>query len=116
MGISRVAFVRNRDGFEGICVRLAELSSLMDFLSDYLLHQLAGSTHFSKIDLASTYRQLKITPESRDLTTLVTHDGLFRFRRMFRPSICTSRFPEDDFNPQILQGRTWLYRRHHCLW
>ncbi|XP_064469773.1 uncharacterized protein K02A2.6-like [Ornithodoros turicata] len=45
-----------------------------------LLHQLSGATWFSKLDLASAYHQLELTPDSREITTFITQDGLFRFK------------------------------------
>lgn len=49
--------------------------------AEELLYQLAGATCFSKLDLASAYHQLGLTPESREIT-FITHDGLFRFERV----------------------------------
>ncbi len=46
---------------------------------DELLSKLCGATVFSTIDLESTYFQLPLHEESRDLTAFITHEGLFRF-------------------------------------
>lgn len=86
--ISPIVVVRKQDGRIRLCVDLREVNKaiIVDGFplphTEELLHQLAGATHFSKIDLASAYHQLELTPESRDLTTFVTHEGLFRFRRV----------------------------------
>nr|XP_050035701.1 uncharacterized protein K02A2.6-like [Dermacentor andersoni] len=47
-----------------------------------LLHALNGACCFSKVDLASAYYQVVLHPESRDLTALITHEGLFRLKRV----------------------------------
>nr|XP_055067930.1 uncharacterized protein K02A2.6-like [Misgurnus anguillicaudatus] len=47
-----------------------------------LLAELRGATVFSTIDLASAYHQVPLHPESRDLTAFITHDGLFRYKRV----------------------------------
>jgi hypothetical protein len=47
-----------------------------------LTSQLAGSTVFSKIDLRWGYLQVMLADDSRDLTAFVTHEGLYRFKRL----------------------------------
>ncbi|XP_064482914.1 uncharacterized protein K02A2.6-like [Ornithodoros turicata] len=47
-----------------------------------LLNSLAGARYFSKLDLTSAYHQVELSPESRSLTTFITHEGLFRFKRV----------------------------------
>ena len=47
-----------------------------------LTSDLNGAKIFSKIDLTSSYHQLKLTTESRSITTLNTHVGLFRYKRL----------------------------------
>ena len=41
-----------------------------------------GSTKFSKIDLKWAFHQIELHPDSRDITTFVTHKGLFRYKRL----------------------------------
>ena len=43
-------------------------------------HALNGAICFSKIDLKNAYHQLELHPDSRDITTFVTHKGLRRKR------------------------------------
>ena len=43
---------------------------------------LNGATVFSKLDLAQAYHQLELSPSSRQITTLTTHIGLFRCKRL----------------------------------
>jgi len=44
--------------------------------------ELSGSQYFSKFDFCKGYWQVRMRPQDRDLTTFVTHRGLFRFRVM----------------------------------
>ncbi len=41
-----------------------------------------GNKVFSKLDLNWGYHQLELTPESRGITTFVTHCGLYRYKRL----------------------------------
>ena len=43
---------------------------------------LANGTFFSKIDLAHAYQQIPLDEESKDLTTINTEKGLFRYNRL----------------------------------
>lgn len=47
-----------------------------------LLHDLNGSTVFSKIDLKWGFHQILLCEESRHITTFVTHRGLYRYKRL----------------------------------
>ena len=49
---------------------------------DEILHELNGSCIFSKLDLKWGFHQLELAEESRDITTFVTHAGLFRYKRL----------------------------------
>ena len=49
---------------------------------DEVLEELNGSTIFSKLDLRWGFHQVELHEDSRDITTFVTHDGLFRYRRL----------------------------------
>ena len=41
-----------------------------------------GSKVFSKLDRKWEYHQLELSPESREITTFATLDGLFRYKRL----------------------------------
>lgn len=41
-----------------------------------------GSKLFSKLDIKQAFHQLKIHEESRNLTTITTHVGLYRYKRL----------------------------------
>ena len=49
---------------------------------DEITQGMNGSCVFSKLDLKWGYHQLKLTPASRDITTFVTHYGLYRYKRL----------------------------------
>ena len=49
---------------------------------DELIHDLSGSTVYSKLDLRFGYHQLELDPSSRYITTFSTHAGLFRYKRL----------------------------------
>jgi len=44
-----------------------------------LLYNINGSTVFSKVDVKMAYHQVALDESSRDITTFVTHRGLFRY-------------------------------------
>ena len=46
------------------------------------LHDLNGSTVFSKIDLKWDFHQILLSEDSRHITTFVTHRGLYRYKRL----------------------------------
>lgn len=86
--VSPIVVVKKKDGIIRLCVDLREPNKAVvpDCFplphTEELLNALAGATTFSKLDLASAYHQVALHPESRDLTAFITHDGLFRFKRV----------------------------------
>ena len=49
---------------------------------DYLFATQAGGKQFSKIDLTNAYQQMNLDEQSRDLVTINTHRGLYRYTRL----------------------------------
>lgn len=47
--------------------------------------KLYGSKYFTKLDLSNAFYHLELSNESRDLTTFLTDDGMYRFRGKLRP-------------------------------
>ena len=47
-----------------------------------LFQEMNQSKIFSKLDVKWAYHQIELDPESRDITTFVTHEGLFRYKRL----------------------------------
>ena len=67
------------------------------------LHELSGCTVFTKLDLRMGYHQIELAPESREITTFVTDEGLFRFKRlMFGISSASEMF--QYIIRQVLEG------------
>ena len=50
---------------------------------DDLLHEMNGAVMFSKLDLPQSFHQIELDVNSRDITTFITHKGLFRYKRLF---------------------------------
>ncbi len=70
---------------------------------DEVIHDLTGATVFSKLDLHQAYHQVELNPESRYLTTFVTHKGLRRYTRlMYGLSSASEIFQE--IIEQVLAG------------
>ena len=49
---------------------------------DEILYNMNGAEVFSKLDLKYGYHQIELDDESRDITTFVTHKGLYRYKRL----------------------------------
>ena len=47
-----------------------------------VLQDMNSSTVFSKLDINLAYHQIELAPNSRDITTFVTHKGLYRYKRL----------------------------------
>ena len=60
---------------------------------DEMCNKLAHGKKFSRLDLSHAYTQLELDPGSKDLTTINTHCGLFRYKRLcFGISACPAIF------------------------
>ena len=49
---------------------------------DEVLESLNGSTVFSKLDLRWGSHQIELEPNSRDITSFATDDGIFRYKQL----------------------------------
>ncbi|XP_018497473.1 uncharacterized protein K02A2.6-like, partial [Galendromus occidentalis] len=47
-----------------------------------IMSEFSGSKVFSQLDLADTYLQLRLDEESQPYTTISTHRGLFKYKRL----------------------------------
>ncbi|XP_061195212.1 uncharacterized protein K02A2.6-like [Saccostrea echinata] len=70
---------------------------------DEILHEMNGSTVFSKLDVTWAYHQIELKPESREITTFVTHKGLFRYKRLMFGISCAPEMYQKVMQ-QVLQG------------
>ncbi|XP_033641983.1 uncharacterized protein K02A2.6-like [Asterias rubens] len=49
---------------------------------DEILYNMNGSEVFSKLDMKYGYHQIELEEDSREITTFVTHKGLYRYTRL----------------------------------
>ncbi|PAA93146.1 hypothetical protein BOX15_Mlig023152g1 [Macrostomum lignano] len=47
-----------------------------------IFSEIAGMSHFSKLDLSDAYLQIELDEDSREVTTIATPLGLFRYKRL----------------------------------
>ncbi|KAL0149455.1 hypothetical protein M9458_055243 [Cirrhinus mrigala] len=86
--VSPIVVPRKKDGGIRLCVDLREPNKAVVVDSFPLPHMekmfanLCGATVFSTLDLQSAYHQVALHEDSRNLTAFITHDGLFRFKRV----------------------------------
>lgn len=78
---------------------------------DDVLYQLNGSTIFSKLDLKWGFHQIELEEQSRNITTFVTHKGLYRYKRlMFGISSAPELYQHTI--QQVLAGCEGAYNIH----
>lgn len=64
---------------------------------DDLFATLAGGKWFSKLDLAHAYQQVLLEDESKELVTINSHKGLYRYSRLpFGIASAPALFPEHN--------------------
>jgi hypothetical protein len=80
-----VLFVEKKDGTKGMCIDYRSLNEVavknkypLPRIED-LFDQLRGDGVFSKIDLRSSYHQLRIQPLDTPKTAFITKYGLYEF-------------------------------------
>ena len=69
---------------------------------DELLIDMNGATVFSKLDLKWGFHQIELDEGSRHLTTFVTHNGLFRYKRLLFGVNCAPEIYQHTLQ-QVLQ-------------
>ena len=86
--ISNLVVVRKKAGSIQLCVDLREVNKAVIPdkyplpTDDELASQFHRSKVFSKLDLSQGYLQIPLTEKGRNITAFVSHDGIFRFKRM----------------------------------
>ncbi|KAK7102592.1 hypothetical protein V1264_020788 [Littorina saxatilis] len=70
---------------------------------DELLQDMAESRVFSKLDLKLGYHQCELHPDSRDITTFVTHCGLYRYKRLVMGINAASEIYQHEIQ-RVVQG------------
>ena len=85
---SPIVMVRKPDGSNRVCVDYRKLNKITVFnpepmpRMEEIFAELSGSNFYSKFDLSKGYWQIPMKAEDRDVTTFITHRGLFRFKVM----------------------------------
>ena len=77
-------------------------------VSNEVLQDLNQSNFFSKLDVNSAYHQIELAPESRDITTFGTHDGLCRCKRLTFGISCAPKMDQEVIR-QVLQDCKGLH-------
>ena len=86
--VSPVVVVPKQNDEIGLCVDMRRANEAIISYRyqiptvDEVLHNLNQSTVFSKLDLRWGYHQLELHPDSWSITTLTTHCGLYRYKRL----------------------------------
>ena len=70
---------------------------------DEVLHDLNGSTVFSKLDIKWAFHQVELSETSRPITTFATHKGLFRYKRLMLGVSCAPEMYQRVIQ-QVLEG------------
>lgn len=71
--------------------------------TEELLQDMNKSKIFSKFDLKWGYHQLELHPDSRNLTTFVTHVGLYRYKRLMFGISAASEIFQNEVR-KVIQG------------
>ena len=86
--VSPLVVVPKTDGDVRICVDMRRANSAIERerhpipTIEEVLYDLYGSTVFSKLDLKWGFHQVELDERSREITTFVTHRGLYRYKRL----------------------------------
>ena len=65
-----------------------------------ILQDLIQSKVFSKLDVKWAYHQIVLAPDSRDITTFVTHNGLYRYKRLMFGINCAPEMYQQAGTPR----------------
>lgn len=71
---------------------------------------LNGATLFSKLCMNQGYNHIELAPESRFITTFVTHRGLFRYKRLNSEMNCAAEI-FDDVIRNLISGIPGVFNR-----
>ena len=107
--ISPVVVVPKPNGDIRLCVDMRQANSAIVRerhpipTVDEVLHDLNGSTVFSKLDIKWAFHQVELSEASRPITTFATHKGLFRYKRLMFGVSCAPEMYQRVIQ-QVLEG------------
>lgn len=107
--VSPVVCVPKRNDEIRLCVDMRQANNAVKRVRhpiptiDDILYEMNSSKLFSKLDVTWAYHQIELKPESREITTFVTHKGLFRYKRLMFGTICAPELNQNVMQ-QVLQG------------
>jgi len=87
--VSQMMIVRKKDGTPRVCIDSRNINKAIQMehwpmrTIEDIRYAINGAERISKIDLNKAYFQLQLHPNSRFITTFITHLGLLRYTRMF---------------------------------
>jgi hypothetical protein len=85
---SNIVVARKKCGGVRVCVNLSDVNKALVPqryplpTMEELTERIAGSTVFSKLDIAWGYLQLELAEECRYVTAFVSHEGVFQWRSL----------------------------------
>jgi hypothetical protein len=78
---------------------------------DEILYQMNGGEVFTKLDMNQGFHQIELEEDSREITTFVTHKGLYRYKRlMFRINAAPEKYQQvvsQVFHDEFFQFTPW---------
>lgn len=69
---------------------------------DKLLPKVRDAKYFTKLDIKDAFHQIEIHPDSRHITTFITHRGLFRFKRLMFGISCAPEIFQKTLERMLL--------------
>jgi hypothetical protein len=106
---SQLVVVPKEDGDIRVCVDMRQANKAVASVKhhiprfDDMLPELRHSKVFSKLDIESAFHQIELSPESREITTFLTHRGSYRYKRLLFGLNCASELFQLTME-QLLQG------------
>ena len=86
--ISPVVIVFKENGDLRLCIDMRRANQAIrreNFplpIFENFMTKLRGAKYFSRLDLCNAYHQLELHSDSREITTFITHKGLYRYKRL----------------------------------